>query len=393
MLTGFLYTGGYRRDPFDPHLWSGIASRIFSELARRNRLHRALGISLPLPRTFQVFLRHPHWSRGLISERLQTSSTYREALTTEVARELRAGELRGSCFQIGAMFDVPRALDGQAKCFSYHDGCLAERLNSPLLPPVPLPGREIDRTLEFERRVYNSMEQVFTFSQYLRASIIKNYGVDERRVTVLGSGMNLDDIPKPAPNKRYDSPEILFIGVEFERKGGRQLLQAFRAVRETHPAAVLHIVGPRKLNIPSPLDANVRYHGFLSKREPRDRMLLQQLFDRSCLFVMPSLYEPFGIAPLEAMANGIPAIVSNGWALRELVTPGLTGELVEVGSVENLTDQIRSLLSSPDRLKQMGERARSEVLARYSWNSVVDRLLTVVDNSNGDDGRRDGGRS
>jgi starch synthase len=381
-LTGFLYTGGYRRDPFDPHLWSGIASRVFSELARRNRLHRAVGISLPLSRTFRLFLRQPHWSRAVISERLQTATSYREALTAEVARELQPGDLRGPCFQIGAMFDVPRALDGREKCFSYHDGCLAERLNSPLFPALSLPAGEIDKTLEFERRVYSSMERVFTFSQYLRNSIVKNYGIDEDRVTVLGSGINLDDIPDPAP-KRYDSQEILFIGVEFERKGGQQLLQAFRAVREAYPAAVLHIVGPRKLNIPRQLDANVRYHGFLSKRAPHDRELLQELFNRSCLFVMPSLYEPFGIAPLEAMANGIPAIVSNEWALRELVTPGLTGELVAVGSVSDLADQMRKLLSSPERLKQMGERARREVLAKYSWDSVVERLLTTIDSGNG----------
>lgn len=378
-LNGFIYTGGYRRSPFDPHLWSGIASRIFGELERRKRLNRAVGVSLPLARTFALFVRRPHWSRGVIRTRLQTSSAYREALTAEVARIVRTDDLKGPCFQIGAMFNVPRALDRNERCFSYHDGCLADHLRSPLLPPVPLPTREIDKALEFERAVYGSMERVFTFSQYLRDSIINDYGVDAERVTVLGAGMNLDDIPEPAPDKRYDSQEILFIGVDFERKGGQQLLQAFRAVRDTHPSAVLHLVGPRALNIPPGLETNVRYHGFLSKREPHGRKLLQELFNRSCLFVMPSLYEPFGIAPLEAMANGIPAVVSNGWALRELVAPGLTGELVEVGSVSDLAERIRTLLSSPDLLKQMGERARREVMAEYRWENVVDRLLKAVD--------------
>lgn len=382
LITGFIYTGGYRRSPFDTRLWSGISHRIFSELARRNRLHRAVGIALPLARTFKLLLRYPHWSRHALRERLQTSNAYREALTAEVARTLQADDLKGPCFQIGAMFDVPRALDGRARCFSYHDGCLAERLNSPL-PSVSLSAREIDKALEFERRVYNSMERVFTFSQYLRDSIVKNYGVADERVTVLGSGINLDNIPEPAAGKRYDSQEILFIGVEFERKGGPQLLQAFRAVRDAYPAAVLHLVGPRKLRIAPPLDANVQYHGFLDKRVPHDRELLQELFQRASLFVMPSLYEPFGIAPLEAMANGIPAVVSNGWALPELVTPGVTGELVEVGSASDLAERIKALLASPERLQQMGEQGRREVLARYSWNNVVERLLAAIDSGSG----------
>jgi len=378
LITGFIYTGGRRRDPLDSHLWSGIAHRLFGELAQRHRLHRAVGISVPLPQTFGLFLRYPHWSWDVVSERLQIAAPYREALTEDVSRQLQSGDLQGPCLSIGAYFDVPRILDGRQKCFSYHDGCLAERLNSPL-PAVPLSTREIDKTLKFERRVYNSMERVLTFSQYMRDAIVKNYDIAPDRVAALGAGMNLDHIPEPALNKPYDSQQILFIGVEFERKGGPQLLEAFQALRETHPSAVLHIVGPRKLSIAPPLETNVQYHGFVSKGDPGGRELLQKLFNQSCLFVMPSLYEPFGIAPLEAMANGIPAIVSNGWALPELVTPGATGELVEVGSVSDLADKMKVLLSSPELLKQMGERARNEVLAKYTWNAVVDRLLATID--------------
>ncbi|HEV2862426.1 MAG TPA: glycosyltransferase family 4 protein [Pyrinomonadaceae bacterium] len=377
-LTTFLYTGGYRRDPFDPHLWSGIANRVFMELARRGRLRRAVGVSLSRPRTLALLLRHPHWSRKVVSARLQTSVPYREALNAEVARGLRGEELNGPCLQIGAMFNVARALGGRERCFSYHDGCLAEQLHSPL-PPPPLPAREIDKALEFEGEVYRSMDRVFTFSRYLRDSIIKHHGVDEGRVAVLGAGINLDDLPEPAADKRYDSKEVLFIGVDFDRKGGQHLLRAFRAVRDKHPSAVLHLVGPRQLDLPPELSAGVQYHGFLSKRVERDAELLQELFDRSCLFVMPSLYEPFGIAPLEAMANGVPALVSDAWALRELVEPGLTGERVEVGSEEDLAEKITALLSSPERLKEMGERGRREVLAKYRWDDVVDRLLAFVD--------------
>jgi starch synthase len=383
-LTAFLYTGGYRRDPFDPHLWSGIAGRVFNELARRGRLQRAVGISLSRPRTLALLLRYPHWSRKVVSARLQTAAPYREALNAEVARELRSQGLKGPCLQIGAMFNVARALDGRERCFSYHDGCLAEQLQSPL-PPPPLPAREIDRALEFEGEVYRSMDRVFTFSRYLRDSIIRNHGVDESRVAVLGAGLNLDGVPEPAPDKRYDSKEVLFIGVDFERKGGPHLLRAFQEVRDKHPRAVLHLVGPRQLDVPPELSAGVRYHGFLSKREARDAALLQELFDRSCLFVMPSLYEPFGIAPLEAMANGVPALVSDAWALRELVEPGVTGERVQVGSESHLAEKITALLSSPERLKEMGERGRREVLAKYRWEDVVDRLLKTIDSGGGGD--------
>ena len=79
------------------------------------------------------------------------------------------------------------------------------------------------------------------------------------------------------------------------------------------------------------------------------------------------------------MANGIPSVVSSGWALQELVTPGVTGELVEVGSASDLADRIKDLLCSPSRLQQMGKQARQEVLGKYRWELVVDRLLAAVD--------------
>jgi alpha-maltose-1-phosphate synthase len=377
-ITALLYTGGRLRDPFDPTLWSGTASRFFTELARRNRLHRAIGISLAPLSTFRLALKYPHWSRHVISARVQTLTAYREGLSSAVARELGPADLKGPCFQIGAMFNVARAVDGRGRCFSYHDGCLIERLHSPL-PPPPLPARELDKTVAFEGDVYRSMDRVFTFSAYLRESLIRHYGLGEDRVAVLGAGLNLDQVPAPSPNKRYDSKEILFIGVEFERKGGPQLLRAFRTARARHPTAILHVVGPRQLTIPPELSANVHYHGFLSKREPHSAALLEQLFHKSCLFVMPSLYEPFGIAPLEAMANGVPALVSDGWALREIVEPGVTGDRVEVGNEDELAVRIMQMLSAPELLQEMGERARPDVLERYRWENVIARLLTAID--------------
>jgi hypothetical protein len=170
-ITALLYTGGRHRDPFDPSLWSGTASRLFTQLERRNRLHRAIGISLAALSTFRFALKYPHWSRQVISARVQTLTAYRAALSSAVAQELGPSDLQGPCFQIGAMFNVARAVDGRVKCFSYHDGCLIERLHSPL-PPPPLPPHEIDKTVAFEGDVYRSMDRVFTFSGYLRDSLI-----------------------------------------------------------------------------------------------------------------------------------------------------------------------------------------------------------------------------
>ncbi|HEY1215703.1 MAG TPA: glycosyltransferase family 4 protein, partial [Bryobacteraceae bacterium] len=118
--------------------------------------------------------------------------------------------------------------------------------------------------------------------------------------------------------------------------------------------------------------------GHLSKSDPEQRRKQDSLFREATLFVLPSLYEPFGIAPLEAMLYRLPAVVTDAWALREFVTPGVNGALVEKGSIEDLATKLIQLLSHPDSLAEMGQRGRETVLASYTWPSVVDRMVAVI---------------
>jgi glycosyltransferase involved in cell wall biosynthesis len=191
--------------------------------------------------------------------------------------------------------------------FSYHDGNLAQSSKSPYFSGS-LKAEEIDAGLAYERQVYSGIDLIMSMSDYLRRSFIEDFDVAKERVVTVGAGINMEEIPDLVESRAWDACQILFIGIDFLRKGGPQLLQAFKTLRERYPNAVLHIVGPEKLEIPASQRAGVQYHGKLSKNDPDERAKLQALFRSSCLFVMPSLYEPFGIAPLEAMVNQIPAV-------------------------------------------------------------------------------------
>jgi alpha-maltose-1-phosphate synthase len=299
-------------------------------------------------------------------------------MTRFLARQLGLEDQQQPFFQIGAMFDMPSLAAGKVPCYSYHDGCLAERVNSPL-PMLAVPAKLIDRALEYERRVHTATTHVFTFSDYLRNSFIQNYGLPANRVTTLGAGLNMDTVPDPNSTKRYDTQEILFIGADFTRKGGEQLLRAFSVVRQKQPKATLNIVGPRELAIPDALSSGVVFHGFLNRNDADQSRRLDELFRRASLFVMPSLYEPFGIAPLEAMCYELPCVLTNGWALAEMVVPGVTGTLVEPKNEDALATAICALLDDPSRLAEMGRVARSRVVAEHSWEKVVDRLIRFLD--------------
>ncbi len=325
-------------------------------------------------------------NRRIWREQFYMDPGYRNALTEKIRICLRPDDFAHDFLQIGALYDVPHVLDGRTRCFSYHDGNLAEAIRSPDMPKG-LSTRVVDRALAYEKQVYHGVETIFAMSEYLRQSFIRDFDVPAERVVTIGCGINLEVIPAYLADKRYDSRELLFVGVDFPRKGGPQLLEAFRGVRGRWPDARLHLVGPRELVVPPRLREGVVFHGFLSKKDPAHRAELDRLFRQCCLFAMPSLYEPFGIAPLEAMAHQIPCVVTNGWALKEMVVPGETGDLVRCGSVEDLEAKLSALLADAQTLRRMGETARQRVLEYYTWDKVVHRL-TVALSGPGEAGNR-----
>jgi glycosyltransferase involved in cell wall biosynthesis len=376
-LVGVLGSGQIGYDPFDRRCWSGSSYFFFTALKARGRLHRAFGVEAPGLLRRWLMVRNVRRRRATWREQFYMDPAYRDALTAEVRRHLRPDDLEHDFLQLGAMYDVPGVLDGRARCYSYHDGNLAQSLRSPNAPR-DLGARAIDRALAYERRVYHKLDRLFVMSEHLRQSFLDDFGLPPERVVNVGGGINLDALPEPAEGKRYDTGQVLFIGADFARKGGWDLLEAFRTVRARRPSATLHLVGPRELTIPAGLESGVVFHGFLSKSDPAGKARLDELFRAASLFVMPSRYEPFGIAPLEAMAYEVPALVTNRWALKEMVTPGETGDLVDVGDVAGLADKLDALLADPDALARMGKAGREKVLAYYTWDKVVDRLLAAL---------------
>src|SRR5262249_28478923 len=157
---------------------------------------------------------------------------------------------------------------------SYHDGNLAQLVCSGF-GTEGVSKKRIDQALQYEIDTAQKMTAIFTFSEYLRESFIHEYGVSPARVHNIGGGINLTDLPEPSTNKDYRASRILFIGTEFKRKGGPQLLEAFRVVRESIPSAELHIVGPVQVdNLPP----GAFSHGHLSKNDPTQRLRLESLF-------------------------------------------------------------------------------------------------------------------
>lgn len=215
---------------------------------------------------------------------------------------------------------------------------------------------------------------VFAMSDFLRRSLLDDYGCEPERVVRVGGGAN--SLVPTLDGKAYDARVALFVGDAFERKGGATLLRAWGDVRRRVPEATLVIVGPtppRRGETPG-----VRWLGHVA-----DRAELARLYLSASVFVLPTLFEPWGHVLLEAMGHGVPCVASAAFAIPEILEDGETGLLVPLEDANTLADALVALLADPGRAEAMGRRAHAEVLAGRTWEHVAERMAPLIEQAAG----------
>ncbi len=239
-----------------------------------------------------------------------------------------------------------------------------QRMWEPHVPKVS--DREHDEWVELQRDTMRNAEALFPWSKFVAQSMIDDYGVDPAKIFVIGSSGNLP--VKPLTKTDYSSQIALFIGYEFERKGGQYLLKAWEQVSRVLPNAKLIIVGPDVPSTPSP--DSVKWMGRIN-----DADILMKLYQDASVFVLPSLFEPYGHVLVEAMGNGLPVIGTNICAMPEIIDQGQNGLMVPPREPEALALALIDILRNPDKAKAMGSHAYEKMRADFTWDAVIDRMV------------------
>jgi glycosyltransferase involved in cell wall biosynthesis len=232
---------------------------------------------------------------------------------------------------------------------------------------MPLAGRERARLLDLERRMYAEAALILTMGEPARDSLAREYGIDQRRIAVVGGGLMLDALPAAAGPAR--EPVITFVGREFRRKGGDCLLAAFAIVRRQLPRAELHLVGVGGGGAPG-----VTSHGIV-----RSRSRMAELYRCSRVFCMPSRYEPYGLAFAEAMAHGVPCIGTTVQAIPEILDHGRAGLLVAPEDPESLAAALVRVLADDELARELGAAGRARVEQSLLWEHVAARAAPALE--------------
>ena len=360
-------------DPLDRGTWSGAAHHLFTAMAEVGA--EIDGVSGRPPRAAHLAARLLSFSRDRDLLRLKAGiHPVRRWAATAVAwaRARRVDPAPDALLQLGIFYE-PDRLPGfrPALSCSFHDGNLITGLRGAGLDRAR---GALARLVGFERAAFDRRDLIFTTSDWLRASFVDDFGQHPDKVVTVGAGPNFHALPK-VPKRVGGPPRFLFVGKDFPRKGGPEVLEAFAAVRARHPEAQLWIVGAPDAPDEAP---GVTNHGVISRADPHGDARLTDLYSRATAYVMPSRYEPFGFVFLEAMSFGLPCIASAACAMPEIVSDGESGLIVPPRDAAALAAAMTALADDPEGAQRMGAAGRARVEEWFNWRSVAERILAAI---------------
>jgi glycosyltransferase involved in cell wall biosynthesis len=252
----------------------------------------------------------------------------------------------------------------------------------PHFHPSRQPSRIVQGGLHLDRVVFGRRDLRYVFASNWAADRVRtDFGVRPEQFSVFPFGANFEVEPSEsvvaeAIARRGQGPcRLLFVGRDWDRKGGPLAVAIVSALREQGINAELHIIGCS----PEDLPAFARAYGLLSKDRAEDRAFIEKMYTECDFFLMPVRAEAQGIVFNEAAAYGLPVIATDVGGVSAVVRSGEWGLLLPAEApADEYATWIREHYSDRAAYTRLAESARRDYRSRLSLDVYVDRLVDVL---------------
>ena len=263
-------------------------------------------------------------------------------------------------------------------------------------------GNAYDLSRWIEATAVHAADAIVAVSEGMKKDILSCYDIPDSKVHVIHNGIDLAEYRRSEGRRALrkwgidpKTPYVLFVGRITRQKG---IIHLVNAIRHIDPSArvVLCAGAPDTQSIAAEMESRVaairrtrKNVVWIQKMLPKDEII--ELYSHAAVFCCPSIYEPFGIINIEAMACGTPVVASAVGGIREVVVPGRTGLLVPFrprsdGTYEprdpgkfskDLAGAVNRVLRQPSLQRRFGAEGRRRVERRFSWASVARRTFDL----------------
>ncbi len=294
--------------------------------------------------------------------------------------EVERYALKASIIAENEEFDVIHAHDW----LTYKAGIEAKKATGkPLV--VHMHATEFDRTggngvnqyvYDIEKKGMEAADCVICVSNFTRQKVIDNYGIDPGKLYVVHNAVEFNDFSEEKEAISELDKVVLFLGRITLQKGPDYFIETAKKVLEHEPKTKFVVAGsgdmlPRMVNMAAELGIGdkVLFTGFLRGND------IDRAYKMASLYVMPSVSEPFGITPLEAMRNGTPVLMSKQSGVSEVVGNCLKTDFWDT---DEMTNKIVGVLRYEPLHSCLSEDGRKEVM-KFNWNNPARKCMDIYD--------------
>ncbi|GAB4268866.1 glycosyltransferase family 4 protein [Thermincola ferriacetica] len=220
--------------------------------------------------------------------------------------------------------------------------------------------------------------RVICCSSYMEQELKNFFQLPGDKIRIIPNGVEPEDFQAPASIREERGKMIFFIGRLVREKGVQVLLEAAPRILSQYPDTRIVIAGKgpyedylRAIAHGLGLNGKVEFAGYVND------MQRNRLYQQATVAAFPSLYEPFGIVALEAMAAKTPVVVGDTGGLREIVEHGVDGLKCYPGSAQSLADNILAVFNDPGLAQRLKKAGYEKVIKKYSWDAIAGQTAEV----------------
>ena len=235
--------------------------------------------------------------------------------------------------------------------------------------------KDINRIVKMEEAWLQNAEHIFVGSQWTWDRMSESYDLEEDKKIILYTGGNID---LPKEDKYNGSLDLVFISLDFEKKGGYICVEAFMKVKETFPSLRLIILGQRPPQEIIELDG-IMYGGFLRKNNPDELNKFIGILENAFLLVHPTKMDTMGAVLIEAGYFGCPSIAPARFGIPELVINNLSGYVIQSPfTALDFAGKIKYLLSNEEIYFKMRQNAWNHTRSNLTWDIIGNKIYNTI---------------
>ena len=369
-------------DPRSVSTWSGIPAHIIAELEKQDFEVISIALEKPIEPWYYNWLRRLHWR---VSKKWFLSSVDKRFLE-DIGRQMdRHVEQNNPDIVLAIFADILAYTTFSQPACTVHDATFAGLINY-YSSFTSLTAGSVRAGNDMYKRALARADAAIFSSEWASKSAINDYGAAASKVYTIPFGANISQAPTDAEVNAWQEKRLtntrcnlLFVGIDWERKGGPFALLIVEELNKLNIEAHLTIVGSEP-EIPSQYKDYVNKIGFLDKNNLSDVKTLEKLLSESHALLLPSLAECYGCVYCEANAFGLPALGRDTGGIPEIIKEGVNGLLVGMHeSAEDFAKRWARLWIDKNKYAEMLGLCRVEYEQRLNYEVFVKKLTGVFD--------------